>query len=241
MKLIKLLIPVLAVFLLCSCDKEPTTPVDDQTNPDNYDNTTGLNDDNSKLFDFRDNEVYDVISIGNQMWMAQNLRYEVSGSWYNSSNPSSDYGRLYSWSAIMDGASSSSGNPSMIKGVCPNGWHLPSDAEWSELEEALGMQQVYADSTGYRSNHGTGMKSSSGWYNNGNGTNDSGFNVLPAGICNPLSINALTGLYRDAVFWSATEYSSSRAWYRGFYYTEQGVVRNDGNKEFGFSCRCILD
>ncbi len=106
-----------------------------------------------------DLNVYQTVQIGDQIWMAENLkttRYAdgsdiplVEGSvewdaltatgkaycWYDNSTTNRDiYGGLYTWSAAMNGAASSEANPSGVQGVCPDGWHLPSDAEWKELE-----------------------------------------------------------------------------------------------------------
>ena len=106
------------------------------------------------IIDVRDGEVYKTVKIGNQTWMAENLRYNASGSWLNPINPSVQYGRLYDWGTVMNGASSSSSSPSGVQGICPSGWHVPSDAEWATLENAIGGNAV-----------GTAMKSTSGWSN----------------------------------------------------------------------------
>ena len=194
--------------------------------------------------DSRDNEVYAVVQIGNQCWMAENLRYNASGSWLNSANPSTSYGRLYDWATVMNGATTSSSNPSGVQGICPSGWHLPSDSEWNELEMALGMPAVdTANTTAYRGTHGTGMKSTTGWNSSGNfsgnGTNASGFNVFPAGN---YYLGSFSYLGDYAVFWSSTEYSSSTAWRRYLFYLSTGVSRGGGdNKAAGFSCRCVKD
>ena len=161
--------------------------------------------------DARDNEVYAVVQIGNQCWMAENLRYNASGSYLNSANPSTTYGRLYDWATVMNGATTSSSNPSGVQGICPSGWHLPSDAEWNELEMALGMSAADTANNGSRGTHGTGMKSTTGWNNSGNGTNVSGFNAFPAGNYYSGSFY-LFGVY--SYFWSSTENSPSYAWIR---------------------------
>jgi uncharacterized protein (TIGR02145 family) len=189
--------------------------------------------------DARDNEVYAVVQIGNQCWMAENLRYNASGSYLNSANPSTTYGRLYDWATVMNGATTSSSNPSGVQGICPSGWHLPSDAEWNELEMALGMPAVDTANTGYRGTHGTGMKSTTGWINSGNGTNVSGFNAFPAGYYYSGSFNDL-GVY--TYFWSSTEYSPTSAWNRNLFFGITGVYRyNLDLKTIGFSCRCTRD
>ena len=188
--------------------------------------------------DTRDNEVYAVVQIGNQCWMAENLRYNASGSWLNSTNPSTAYGRLYDWATVMNGETTSSTNPSGVQGICPSGWHLPSDSEWNELEMALGMSAADTANNGYRGTHGTGMKSTSGW-SSGAATNTSGFNAFPAGYYNSGSFFNLGDL---TFFWSSTEYSPTYAWSRYLSYGNTGVNRNANfNKTYGFSCRCTRD
>ena len=94
----------------------------------------------------------------------------------------SNYGVLYNWTATINGSAGSDSNPSGVQGVCPSGWHLPSDAEWKEMEKTLGMTQDQADATGYRgTDQGSQIKTSNGWTNAGNGTNSSGFSALPGG------------------------------------------------------------
>jgi len=94
-----------------------------------------------------DGNSYEVVRIGNQIWMAENLKslHYTDGSpitgvyaFNDDENNVDDYGRLYTWTAIMNGMSSSSSNPSGIQGVCPDKWHLPGDAEWMELIDTLG-------------------------------------------------------------------------------------------------------
>jgi uncharacterized protein (TIGR02145 family) len=111
--------------------------------------------------DYRDNKTYKKVQIGSQIWMAENLKYEADGSkcygedgngTFSILEPNPDgtpnswivktitlrehcdiYGRLYDWNTAMDGEHSSSSNPSGVEGVCPAGWHIPSDAEWQVL------------------------------------------------------------------------------------------------------------
>ena len=177
--------------------------------------------------DARDNEVYAAVQIGNQCWMAENLRYNASGSHLNSANPSTTYGRLYDWATVMNGATTSSSNPSGVQGICPSGWHLPSDAEWTSLENVIGGSAV-----------GTAMKSATGWNNSGNGTNASLFNAFPAGNYYSGSFGSL-GVF--TTFWSSTENSPTNAWTRLLYYGNTGVYRATNGKTNGRSCRCTKD
>jgi len=162
--------------------------------------------------------------------MAQNLNYAGAGVCYdNQSSNCATYGRLYTWSEVMAGASSSTSVPSGVQGICPSGWHVPSDAEWSTLVR-------FVDSA----TAGTKLKSTSGWSGSGNGTNAYGFNVLPAGACyNKRTFFGLGGYYAD--FWSSSENDAPNAWSRFFYYYDAYVNRYNINKSDGFSLRCVND
>ncbi len=119
-----------------------------------------------------DENVYPSVVIGEQTWMKKNLRVthyadgrpiqEVLSGWedlpagskafgwpYDDSTYADPYGALYTWSAAMDGAGSNDSNPGEVQGVCPDGWHLPSDQEWQELEVFIGMTPAEADSIGF--------------------------------------------------------------------------------------------
>jgi len=193
----------------------------------------------STITDARDGEVYSVVRIGNQCWLSDNMRYAAAGSFINPANPSKYYGRLYDWATVMNGSATSSTNPSGVQGVCPSGWHLPSDSEWNELELSLGMPAIDTANNGWRGEHGTyKLKSVMGWNSAGNGTNSSGFNAFPAG-------DYLSGSFYQlgdyAYFWSSTEYSGTNAWLRYLSYGGTRVNRNNFNKTYGYSCRCVKD
>jgi uncharacterized protein (TIGR02145 family) len=167
--------------------------------------------------DSRDGQVYPVVQIGSQCWLQKNMNYETGTSWcyaYDTSNCSA-YGRLYDWYTAI--------------GVCPSGWHLPSDAEWTALTAFLGGEFIA----------GGKMKSASGWYNNGNGTNSSGFTALPGGNC--YRNDLFNGRSSRAYFWSSTETSSINAWNRHLYYNKEDVSRDNYGKTHGFSVRCLMD
>jgi uncharacterized protein (TIGR02145 family) len=180
------------------------------------------------FIDSRDGQEYAYIEIGNQTWMAENLNYQTTDSWwYNNSSANGDvYGRLYTWEAALT--------------ACPGGWHLPGDEEWKTMEIALGMSQSEAEGTGYRgTDEGKKMKSTSGWYNDGNGTNSSGFNALPGGYRD--SYGSFNYHGNDGHWWSSTEYSGVRAWRRTLRYDYDQARRNDYYKTYGFSVRCLKD
>jgi uncharacterized protein (TIGR02145 family) len=182
--------------------------------------------------------------------MAENLRYDVPGvyTYYNSfydnvtdtinpNNPCSSYGRLYDWKTTMNGDTSSFGNPSTARGICPSGWHVLSEAEWKALEKYLGMSQLTADSIGWRgTDEGTKMKSTSGWSFNGNGISNIGFNAFPAGFHYSGNFPSLGDF---AYFWSSTEDAANGAWGRILYDGYASVNLVSGYKRRGYSCRCV--
>lgn len=179
---------------------------------------------NGTFTDARDGETYQTVTLCGQTWFAENLRYNAAGSFYNMNNPDPKYGRLYDWSTALT--------------ACPSGWHLPTDAEWITLEMALGLSASEANISGQaRGTHGTGMKSTTGWSNNGNGDNSSGFNAIPAGFYYSGSYNSLGD---NAYFWSS-EYAATRAWSHALSNGLNGVSRFDYPKSLGYSCRCLQD
>lgn len=210
---------------------------------------------NGTFTDTRDGNEYNWVQIGNQIWMAENLKYLPSvvgpgtGSTttayyyvydYDSTNVTdakatanyTTYGVLYNWPAAMNGAASSTTNPSGIQGVCPTGWHLPSDAEWTQLIDFLSGEGVAG---GKLKETGT-----THWtYPNAGATNETGFTALPGGY-----------RYSDGTFydigdyggwWSATERNATNAWDRNMGNGNSGVGRSNDYKELGFCVRCVRD
>ncbi len=229
--------------------------------------------------DLRDNNVYETVVIGNQCWIAENLKYlpEVSGpevgsdaepyyyvyGYYgtnvNDAKASTNYntyGVLYNWPAAMAGSSSSSSNPSGVQGVCPTGWHLPSDAEWTQLVD-------YLDSQGFTNNWDNPNGASNAlkscrqensplggdcaisehprWESDDThyGFDEFGFSALPGGFRNTDGNFSLIGSY--GTWWSSNEYSSSSAWGRNMNYSSGNVDRGSYNKTNGYSVRCLRD
>ena len=209
--------------------------------------------------DERDGNHYNMVKIGNQIWMADNLRYEgnttigtttsttIKYRYYPNNNSSNvaTYGYLYNWPAAMNGNSSSSSNPSGVQGVCPNGWHLPSDAEWRQLTDYLSSQSEFqcgSDSTYIAKSlaSSTGWSSSAEICNVGNtpaNNNSTGFGALPAGFYS----GSYYGFSLYTGFWTATENSSSDAYCRGLHYDTTDMGRNESNKDYGRSVRCVRD
>ena len=183
------------------------------------------------ITDPRDGQVYPTVLIRSLCWLQKNMNYETGNSWCydNDTANCTTYGRLYDWDTFMNGASSSNSVPSGVQGVCPPGWHVPSDAEWCTLTQYIDSG-VNCNSEGWSGTDiGVMMKSTSGWNNNGNGDNRSGFTALPGGYRSTNgSFDALTNY---ANFWSSTEYSSTDAWLRNLTYYYDAIDRGNANKK----------
>lgn len=210
--------------------------------------------------DVRDDQVYKTVKIGNQTWMAENLNYADSvntaslkgKSWcFDNKDANCDVtGRFYTWAAAIDSAAlaNDTENPQTcgygqscgrltstalaeapIQGICPSGWHLPSKTEWQVLFTAVGGS----------GNAGKALKSGSGWYSNGNGTDAYGFSALPAGSGD--YDGDFYGAGRSAYFWSATryEYSCYYAFYMDLDYNYEYAYLGYGDKGNAFSIRCL--
>ena len=210
-----------------------------------------------------DGNTYNTVQIGNQCWMKQNLRTThfangasisqgSSGSTsvayyynYNSSSLSlAQRGYLYNWSAAMHGASSSDANPSGVQGICPNGWHLPSIAEWAQLADYVASQSMFVCGA---NSIAKALASTTGWYssdetctvgNNQSSNNATGFTAFPAGYW-------YNGFYSSeflAEFWSSTKYSGN---YNNLALTFElssgypNVELESSNIYFGYSVRCV--
>ena len=211
-----------------------------------------------------DGNTYNTVQIGQQCWMKENLRAKkyadgtsiaqgsststTTGYWYypndNSSNMAT-YGLLYNWKAVMQNSSSSSANPSGVQGICPTGWHVPSDAEWTQLTDYVSSQSEYVcgnDSTYIAK----ALASIMGWMSStttcavGNtpvDNNATGFSVLPAGGYN----GSYYSFGSSAYFWSATNRYSSSACARSLYYADARVSLGNYSKGYSLSVRCVRD
>jgi uncharacterized protein (TIGR02145 family) len=190
-----------------------------------------------------DGNVYKTVKIGNQVWMAENLKTThyrdgspitelelkipwggtgegKAGAWcyYQSdmaNNPT--YGKLYNWYAVTD-----------RNHLCPTGWHVPSDSEWTVLTDYLGGDTVA----------GGKMKATTLWDKPNTGAdNSSGFMALPAGYRD--FDGTFTNLGYIANFWSSTENNSNNAWARYLYCNSSNMYSFKYHKEYGLSIRCI--
>lgn len=199
--------------------------------------------------------VYQTVALGNQVWMAENLNQSkyrnghqilnivdddewgnnTDGAWcYFDNKPENGvkYGKLYNWHAVN--------NP---HGLAPEGWRIPSDADWKELEMFLGMIPRLADSSGWRGNNEGCMLKETGTSHwkapNECATNKSGFTALPGGyrdVSGEFFVNGYSGYW-----WTSTEYQPNFSWYRTLYYTHNKIHRKRGFIGDGFSVRCVQD
>jgi uncharacterized protein (TIGR02145 family) len=194
------------------------------------------------------------VTIGAQVWTTQNLsvaRYRngdiipqvtnptqwaalTTGAWcwYNndSATYAATYGRLYNWYAVND-----------ARGLAPQGYHIPSVAEWNKLVKYLDSG---ADTTCVSCTQslisGGAMKSTSGWNSPNTGaTNSSGFAGLPGGY--RLNDGAFFNVGGVGIWWSSTESNTSNAWYHSLYNFYSGVEINVFTKSLGYSVRCVRD
>ncbi len=184
-----------------------------------------------------DGNDYNTVTIGMQTWMAQNLRttkyndgtpialitdntawIELTSPaycWYNNDSVtnSNHYGALYNWYTV------STGN------LCPAGWHVPDDSEWTTLIDYLDGNDL------------AGLKLKAPDFG---GNNQSGFFALPGGS-RYYGNGSFYSVDLSGLWWSSSEYSSSDAWYRSMVFNSSSVNRNYDNKNFGISMRCIKD
>jgi uncharacterized protein (TIGR02145 family)/uncharacterized repeat protein (TIGR02543 family) len=192
------------------------------------------------FIDSRDGNRYNGIAIGTQVWMAENLNYDVPDvttdiCYAGSVDSCEKYGRLYDWSTAMGGASSSNKVPSGVQGVCPAGWHLPSYAEWDTLINFVGGE----------STAGEKLKSSRGWGSYRNGTDEYGFSALPGNRVRNDGYVSSSSEVGPGYWWSATESSDGDyAFYWSISYT--GRVAKDASSKterYGWrnSVRCVQD
>ena len=202
------------------------------------------------LTDSRDGQTYRTVKIGTQTWMAENLNYEMRNSYcYNDTDSNcTKYGRLYTWAAAMDSVGEWSTNgkgcgydltcsPTYpVRGVCPEGWHLPSNDEWEALIVAVdGSITEYTNSN----TAGSKLKSLTGWKAYIGITNEDGFgfSALSAGYRGSYGSFYFEGNY--AYFWSSTENDSGSAYSMDLDYYYDNAYLSDDVKYYGFSVRCV--
>jgi len=204
----------------------------------------------------QDGRTYKTVKIGNQIWMAENLsvstyrngdsilykqekgkkpKFKLNIGWQSMSKGAwcyyetekgidTTYGKLYNWLAVNDS-----------RGLAPEGWHIPTSEEWKQLGEFLGGK----DTAGFK------LKSTKGWEENGNGTNESGFNGFPAGIRSDVGV--FYGKGYSAFWWTSSRIIGMLAYYCALHYLnstffyKHNISNNNIVGLFGFSVRCIKD
>ncbi len=210
------------------------------------------------IFDQRDSSIYRTVQIGNQCWMAENLKYvpfvnnhadfdtltrnelpAIGVYGYNDSVVSTakttanyqTYGVLYNWYAVMDGAAASNSNPSGVRGLCPEGWHLPSGVEYTVLTNYLGGESVAG---GKLKESGT-----THWISPNEGaTNESGFTALPSGYRYYNLDRDITGLTN---FWSTRGFGVTQAYGLNMRFNLEEATLITWTKMYGYSARCLKD
>ena len=198
---------------------------------------------------------YAYIDVPYNFSYNSNVYFSDSTSWCYDNDPANcaKYGRLYTWAAAMDSVGEWSTNgkgcgygktcsPTYpVRGICPKGWHLPSNDEWKAL--IVAVDDFHTKYVSFNT-AGTKLKSVTGWSSNGNGTDAFGFSALPAGYRIYYRYNG--GYFSEgnecAHFWSSTENSSNLAYFMGLHYDIDNAGSDNVNYEnFGYSVRCLKD
>jgi uncharacterized protein (TIGR02145 family) len=220
-----------------------------------------------------DGNVYHTVQIGAQCWMKENLRTThyadgvaipttssysstVAYRYYpnNSASNAVTYGLLYNWTATMHGVESSDANPSGVQGVCPDGWHVPSDNEWTQLTDYVSSRSVWR-CNGSSNNIAKALASKIGWNsssgscyvgNTPSNNNATRFSAIPAGRYSYYYGYSYSGISQYSYFWSSTQISSDNAFRVTISYGSAEVGRdsngNDDNKKWNaHSVRCLRD
>ncbi len=195
---------------------------------------------------------YNTVQIGAQCWMAENLNIGIMINgvgnqtdnatiekycYDNNTTNCNTYGGLYQWDEMMQYITIEG-----TQGICPNGWHLPTNTEWCTLENEVDIGTISCGSTGWRGTNAGGNLKETGtshWLSSNTGaTNSSGFTGLPAGYRG--TDGSFSNLTLSVDFWTSSE-DASYAWYRYLYYGSAQVGRNDNDHAYGFSVRCVQD
>jgi len=231
---------LVAAFWLFSCaDVERNSPYD--SDGINY----GGKDPVKALGKGNDIANYRTVQIGEQVWMAENLDYRVlfSRCYDNKESNCKTYGRLYTWATAMNlpiicnKISCSSQISANHRGICPEGWHIPSKEDWDELVRAVGSL-------------GRNLKAVSGWKQNGSGEDRYGFSALPGGRGNPAGGSSMVDPYistfndvgERGTWLSSSEYSDVFAYDRNMTYYEVNAINRGYIRKLDlFSVRCVMD
>jgi uncharacterized protein (TIGR02145 family) len=200
-----------------------------------------------------ENRVYTPIIIGEQCWLKENMNVGImiNGNDEPSNNGTIEkycyanvlaycdmYGGLYKWDEMMQYVTTEG-----ARGICPPGWHIPTDEEWKQLEGVVDSHYGYPDPQwdgiefrGY--DGGYNVKTTALWANDGDGADLFGFSVAPGGY---RGLNGFFYIQESTGYWTSSEAVSIESWFRQLYYYSDQIWRNATTKEAGFSVRCIQD
>lgn len=245
------LIISVSVIILISCKKKEGCKV---PNAKNYDSSAEKDDGSCMIYVEgngvidADSNVYKTVIIGNQEWMAENLKttkyadgkeipnvrdkFEwlnlTSGAWCSYNNDyinEANYGKLYNWYAVED-----------LSNLCPIGWHVPSDDDWTELTN-------YLATNGHNEIEGKVLKSTTDWpinrQDNCNGTNNYGWNGLPGGSRKSYDGN-FSDIGRNGIWWSSSHYYGTSGRFLNWFFDDE-LYKSNSDKLSALSVRCIKD
>jgi uncharacterized protein (TIGR02145 family) len=192
-------------------------------------------------------QTYNTVQIGTHCWFKENLNIGtmISGTleqtnngiiekycYNNDSSNCAIYGGLYQWNEMLQYVTTAG-----VQGICPSGWHIPTDAQWTSVTSYLGGESVAG---GKMKTTGTLDAGSGLWYSPNTGaTNESGFSAVPAGI--RYSNGTFSGIGYSGYWWNSTEGGPYDTWYRSMNNYYGSVDRYSVNKTYGFSVRCLRD
>jgi len=222
---------IVPLFFISACEKE------EQQSEENI------------LTDIRDGNKYAYVIIGTQTWMAENLAWLPSIS--DSVESSHDIPHYYVYGFSGDNVLTAKGKDNYItygilynwkaaQTACPDGWHLPSDQEWTILEKYLGMTEPEAIEKGWRDSGNVGMKlkSTTGWIDSGNGIDSEEFNAMAGGYFDPMGYS---GMGRSTGFWTSTTNDLTDAYMRNLGNNRNGIMRWNFERIEGNYVRCLKD
>ena len=199
-------------------------------------------------------QVYNTIQIFSQCWLKENLNVGImvpsnqnmlnnsiieKYCYHNNEDSCTKYGGLYQWDEIMQYNATQG-----VQGICPPGWHVPTDEEWKVLEGAVDSQYGIGDPEWDNVNPrgfdaDKNLKTTNGWYSGVNGTDLFGFSCLPGGYVYYGGIFIEVG--ESASFWTSNKFSDNSAWGRKLWILFSGIFRNHDGKLQGESVRCLRD
>ena len=207
---------------------------------------------------------YKTKRIGDQVWMAENLNYNVTGSRcygecgqvFVGMNENEEpimatlsnteikancekYGRLYDWATAMANSASSFASPSGVRGVCPSGWHLPSGNEWKKLTDFIGG--TFGTDTKLKATSGWNSYNEESGEKKGNGTDNYGFSALPGGYSFSFPSGYFANVGETGDWWTATEYDTNQAYRRVIGIRYNSVLSVQFDKKDLVSVRCVQD